>query len=93
MTGEGIVIVCLRCVEVDISLGKIGIALVKQGLHHLDECIDAACRGDDNLRLLYIELVAVGEECVGIIFCYLEHGFMLALCALEHFVFASVAVA
>ena len=90
---ENIVFVELGRVEVDVSAGYVGVALVEQNGDHLYEVRYAARRGNDRVGLSYVELLAVGKEGVGIEFRYLEDGLVLAFGPLEHLVLAGIRVA
>ena len=59
----------------------------------LDEIRDAACCRNNRIRFAYIELHAVVKERIGIEFCDFMDGFVLTLCAVEHFVLAIIGIA
>ena len=89
---EHVVFFQLGRVKIHVAAGKIGIALGKQSLNDVDILGNAVGGRLDDVRALDVELIAVGEERVGVVFCDLHDGFMLALGALEHFVLAGVCV-
>ena len=90
---EDIVALELARIEVHIAAGDIGIAGVEQLRDDLDIIADQARCGLDDVGALDVELLAVGEERVGIELGDLHDGLVLALSALDHLVLALVGVA
>ena len=89
---EDIVFFQLGGVEVHVAPGEIGIALLEEGFDHVDIFGDAVGGRLHYIRPLDVQLVAVGEEGIGVEFCHLHDGFMLPGSALEHLVFAGVGI-
>ena len=90
---ENIIVFELGGIKIDVAARDIRIALFKEHLYHVDECIDAARRRNDDLRALDAKLFAVTEKSVGIELRNLHDGLVLAARALEHLVFAGVGIA
>ena len=80
---EDIVARELARVEVHIAAGDIGIAGVEQLRDDLDIIVDQARCGLDDVGALDVELLAVGEERVGIELGDLHDGLVLAARALS----------
>ena len=93
MVVEDIVARELARVEVHIAAGDIGIAGVEQLRDDLDIIVDQARCGLDDVGALDVELLAVGEERVGIELGDLHDGLVLTLRALDHLVLALIGVA
>ena len=93
MTCKLTVVFRFRCVKIHVSAGNISVAFVYKRGNNADKVINTACRGLDNLRLLYIERVAIRKKCVRIELRDLHYSFMLALCALEHLILARIGIA
>ena len=89
---ENIVVVELTGIEIDIAARKVGIALIDQGLYHLDELGDAVGGGLDDVGLFDVELFGVGEERVGVELRDIHDALVLTLSAREHFILAGVRV-
>ena len=92
MIVEDIVFFQLGGIEVHVASGKIGIALVKQGLDHVDILCNAVGGRLYHIRALDVQLVAVGKEGICIEFCHFHNGFMLPGGALEHLVLAGIGI-
>ena len=90
---EDIVALELARIEVHIAAGDIGIAGVEQLRDDLDIIVDQARCGLDDVGALDVELLAVGEERVGIELGDLHDGLVLALGSLDHLILALVGVA
>jgi len=89
---EDIVARELARVEVHIAAGDIGIAGVEQLRDDLDIIVDQARCGLDDVGALDVELLAVGEERVGVELGDLHDGLVLAAGALEHLVLALIGI-
>ena len=89
---EDVVLLELGGIEIDVSARLVGVALFNQRFDDLDEVRDAPGCGLDDVGGADIQLFAVLEEAVGIVFRDLHDGFMLALCAFEHFILARIRV-
>ena len=92
MVVEDIVALELARIEVHIAASDIGIAGVEQLRDDLDIIVDQARCGLDDVGALDVELLAVGEERVGIELGDLHDGLVLALGALEHLVLALIGI-
>ena len=90
---EDIVTLELARVEIDVAAGEVGIAGVEQLRDDLDIIVDQARCGLDDVGALDVELLAVGEERVGIELGDLHDGLVLTLGALDHLVLALVGIA
>ena len=93
MSGQAVIISDFGSVKIDILACLIGIILFQQCTDHLDELVDAARRGLNDVRALDPELGAVIEEGFCIELRDLHDGLVLALRAFEHLVLAGVPVA
>ena len=83
----------LGCVKINISARLVSVTLFDKGLDDADEVVNAGCCGLDDVGNADVQLLAVGKESVGVELRDLHDRLLLALCALEHFVVARVAVA
>ena len=90
---EHVVALQLGGVEVDVASGLVGVALVQQAGHHLDELVDEPRGGLDHLGGFDVQLGAVVEKGVGIEPGDVHHRLVLPLGAFEHLVLAGVRVA
>ncbi len=89
---ENVIAFELRGIEIYVASGSVGVIRIDELVYHLDVLGNAVRRGLDNVRALYIELFAVSEKGVCIVFRYIHNALVLALCALEHLVLAGVPV-
>ena len=90
---EYIILFKLGGIKIDISSRLVCVTLFKESFDHSDKLRYAVGSGLDDLRALDVELVAIGEERIGVVLGNLKNRFMLTLCALEHLVLTRVAVA
>ena len=79
-------------VKIHVAAGKIGIAGVQQPGDDLDIVGNEAGGGLHRIRPLDVQLAAVLEEGVRIVFGHLHHGFVFPMSALEHLVLALVGI-
>ena len=89
---EDVVPLQLGGVEVHVAAGHIGIALLQQAGDDLDIVVDEAGSGLHHVGALDVQLLAVGEERIGVVPGDLHNGLMLAPSALEHLILAFVGV-
>ena len=92
MVIKDIITLELAGVEIDVAAGKIGVVGVQQLGDDLDIVINEAGGGLHHVRALDVQLLAVREKRVGVVFGDLHHGLVLPLRALEHLVLALVGV-
>ena len=93
MPRQHIIVFAFGGIEIYIAAGLIGIAFFQQRGDDPDKIVDAGGRRDDLFRDFNVQRFQILKKGVAIKRGNLHNGFMLPLCALQHFVLARVAVA
>ena len=92
MLVKDVVLIELRGIEVNVAARLVGIAAFNQPLDQADVFLNAIRCRFNNVRPLDVQLPAVFEKRVRIVFRDFHNRFVLALCALEHLVLARVGI-
>ena len=92
MVVEDVVFIQRRGVKVHVAAGKIGFALVQKSLHHMNILVNTVGGRLHNIGPLDVQLVAVREKRVGVVFCDLHDGLVFPTGTLEHLVLAGVGI-
>ena len=92
MVVEDVVFIQSGRIEVHIAASQIGFPLFQKGLYHMDILINTVGSRLHHIRALDIQLVAVREERIGIVFRDFHDGLVLPTGALEHLVLAGIGI-